>query len=52
MQTVTTFNMKSPFNACYQRMRENGGIIPSPKSGGPIPLSSPALTPMSINTGW
>jgi len=23
-----------------------GGIIPSPKSGGPIPLSPPALTPI------
>ena len=32
----------------YQRIRESGGIIHSPKSGGPIPLSPPAPTPMRI----
>ena len=39
MQTVTTFDMKSPCNALYQRIRQSEGIIPSSRSGGPIPLT-------------
>ena len=30
------------------QQKVGGGIIPSPKSGGPIPLSPPAPTPISI----
>jgi len=32
----------------YITAESGGGIIPSPKSGGPIPLSPPAPTPISI----
>ena len=37
MQTLTTFDMKSPCNALYQRIRQSEGIIPNSKSGEPIP---------------
>ena len=56
MQTVTTFDMKSPCNALYQRIRQSEGLSPFPssKSGdlspvGCTPCSEPR-TPMTIHT--